>query len=457
MSKSQRINFNPDLFNNIFFHIREAWNNVSIRFIWIYGGSSASKTYSVVQQCVIDMLEGRDNNALVLRKYGTDIRDSIYADFKNVISGWGLENQFIIQQNFIKCVTGSYVRFRGLDDSEKVKGIASFKKIILEEVSQFDHEDLKQIRKRLRGKLGQQVIGIFNPISEEHWIKKKIFDDADLVAVECDIAGKWANPSGNILVLKTNYLDNKYIVGPNFVDQHVIDDFEQDKINDPDYYNIYGLGDWGEISKGDSPFAVQFNEQRHVSEVPVYDPKKQLIIAIDFNLTPFCVTFHHFWSDTAGAHCHQFDEAEIKQGSIPAMIEYIKTKYGKSLPNAVLTGDAMGNRGDISQRDNASLYIQLIRGLGMRDRQIQVSSNPTHENSKADVNYFLAHFPDYKVHKSNKGTIRDLKNVQVDIFGQIQKRDRKDVNQRADYLDTVRYLVHNILYKWIDQDQKRRR
>lgn len=214
-------------------------------------------------------------------------------------------------------------------------------------------------------------------------------------------------------------------------------------------------GDWNATREVQSPFATQWDDRKHVSDLPVYDPKKQLIISIDFNLTPFCVTFHHFWQDATGAHGHQFDEAEIKQGSIPAMIDLIKEKYKASLPNAIITGDAMGNRGDISQRDNASLYLQLVRGLNMRESQVKVSNNPTHENSRADTNYVLLHFPDFKINKKCTGTIRDMKNVQVDAFGSILKKDRKDVNQRADYIDTIRYLFHNVYYKWIDNHQRK--
>lgn len=97
----KRIDFNPDLFNNVFWHLRDAFSNLLIRFIWVYGGSSASKTFSVVQLTVIEMLEGSDNNSLVLRKFATDIRDSIYSDFKNVIIDWGLQDEFIIQQNYV--------------------------------------------------------------------------------------------------------------------------------------------------------------------------------------------------------------------------------------------------------------------------------------------------------------------------------------------------------------------
>lgn len=214
-------------------------------------------------------------------------------------------------------------------------------------------------------------------------------------------------------------------------------------------------GDWNATREVQSAFAIQWDDKKHISDLAIFDTKRQLIISIDFNLTPFCVTFHHFWHDQDGVHGHQFDEAEIKQGSIPAMIELIKTRYQSSLSNAIITGDAMGNRGDISQRDNASLYLQLIRGLGMRESQIKVSNNPTHENSRADSNYVLYHFPDFKINKKCIGTIRDMRNVQVDAFGSILKKDRKDVNQRADYIDTVRYLIHNVYYKWIEQHQKR--
>lgn len=214
-------------------------------------------------------------------------------------------------------------------------------------------------------------------------------------------------------------------------------------------------GDWNATRDVQSPFAVQWNDNKHISDIAIYDTKKQLIISIDFNLTPFCVTFHHFWQDETGAHGHQFDEAEIKQGSIPAMVDFIKSRYQISLPNAILTGDAMGNRGDISQRDNATLYLQLLRGLGMRESQLKVSSNPTHENSRADVNYVLYNFPDFKINKRCINSIRDMRNVQVDAFGGIIKKDRKDVNQRADYIDTIRYLIHNIYYKWIEGHQRR--
>lgn len=224
----------------------------------------------------------------------------------------------------------------------------------------------------------------------------------------------------------------------------------------PEEYERFVQGDWEVTGKVENAFATQFTEEKHTSFAPEYDYKKQLVIAMDFNLNPFAVTFSHIWTDKDGYHDHQFDEAEIENGSIPAMADLINLRYKNSLPNCILTGDAMGNRGDISQRDNATLYLQLKRLLGLHDRQIQVSGNPTHENSRADVNYYLFHCPDFKIHKEKcPNTIRDMKSVQCDAFGSILKRDRKNINQRADYLDTIRYKIHNVCYQWIDQHQNR--
>ena len=286
MMNIQKATINPKKFNNVFYHLKRAFNNALIRYIWVYGGSSASKTYTVVQIQILKMLEGENENALILRKFAVDIKDSIFQDFKNIIEDLGFSNYFDIQQNYIECKrSGSYVRFRGLDDSEKIKGISGFKRVILEEVSQFDEIDFKQIKKRLRGQYGQQIIGIFNPISEDHWIKINVFDIENWEEKESNISGYWTNTQGNTLILKTNYLDNKYIVGPYFIDQHVIDDFEKDKLTDNTYYQIYGLGNWGKIRTG-GEFWKDFNvntQQTNISwneDLPIH-------LAFDENINPY--------------------------------------------------------------------------------------------------------------------------------------------------------------------------
>ena len=148
-------------------------------------------------------------------------------------------------------------------------------------------------------------------------------------------------------------------------------------------------GDWNAELETQNPFAFQFDPIYHVSTKAIFIPQKRVIISIDFNLNPFAVTFSHFWQDREGLHDYTFDEAGIENGSIPAMVDLIKERYQGVLHNCYITGDFMGTHGDISQRDNRSLYDQLREGLGIARNQIKTYPNPTHENSRSDTNWVL--------------------------------------------------------------------
>src|SRR6476620_107032 len=102
------IELDKRLFNKIYFNIQKYLSNKDIRHIWVYGGSSSSKTYSVVQATIINMLSDKDYNTMVFRKYLSDIKNSIFTDFKNIIRNWELDDFFTIQQNLIICnITGN--------------------------------------------------------------------------------------------------------------------------------------------------------------------------------------------------------------------------------------------------------------------------------------------------------------------------------------------------------------
>lgn len=208
-------------------------------------------------------------------------------------------------------------------------------------------------------------------------------------------------------------------------------------------------GNWDVQDGAQNPFAFQYDPPIHESYLPIHRPDKQLYISIDFNLNPFAVTFWHFWKNEYGWHWHGIDEAEIDNGSIPAMIDLIRERYGKYLHSCIITGDAMGNQGNMARRDNASHYQTLMRELHLARVQVQVPANPTHQNSRDEVNRILyeSKQPGSRIHfaihpKKMPNTSRDMRYVQCDAHGSIIKGNRKDINQRGDYIDTTRYLVH---------------
>lgn len=214
-------------------------------------------------------------------------------------------------------------------------------------------------------------------------------------------------------------------------------------------------GDWEVEREVISPFATHYDKAKHESEKAVYYPDMKLHLIFDFNLNPFAVNMAHMWRDQHGEHVSFFDEKSMPSGSIPAMCDWIKTKYGRSLPSCVVTGDSTSKKGDIGQRDNASHYIQIQRLLGLKDHQFKIPNNPTHQNSQQDVNYVLENFPDFKINPITcPDTCRDMKIVQVDAYGSIVKKNRSDTSQLSDHLDNVRYFVNTFLKARIIYHQK---
>jgi len=443
------IDFNPDLFNNVYWHLKEAFENELIRFIWCYGGSSASKTYSVVQLQIVQMLSGADQNALILRKYAVDIRDSIFQDFKTIISDWGVEDYFTIQINYIECkLTGSYCRFRGLDDSEKVKGITAFKRVILEEISQFNEIDLKQIRKRLRGRKGQQVIGIFNPISEEHWIKTKIFDLEILYEAETNIAGKWINEKGNTVILKTNYLDNRYIVGPNFVDQHTIDDFEKDKLTDNAYYQIYGLGNWGKIRTG-GEFWKDFNVNHNVQKVQ-WNEDLPIHVSWDENVNPYLTCL--VWQ-IVGKTATQIDEICLEDPR--NRVRHVCNEFMKRYPlertkGMYIYGDRTSVKEDTKLEKGENFYTEIQMYLRDYHPTMRMQSvNPSVKQSGGFINMTYAGRTDIEIIIGDncKKSIYDYQYALEDSDGTIKKTKKTHPVTRVSYeefghaSDAKRYII----------------
>ena len=213
-------------------------------------------------------------------------------------------------------------------------------------------------------------------------------------------------------------------------------------------------GDWDASPLVENAFATHFDMKKHVSEDAIFIKQRNIYISLDFNLDPFGFIFEHKWRDSNGFHCHQFDEAKIENGDIEKGIDYIIGTYGRWRSGFIITGDKMGDKRDFGRRDKASYYERIRRGLGLGSRQIEIHPNPSHENSRSDLNYILYHFDDYKIHPSCKETIYDLQSVEVDAFGKIKKSDRRNEAQRADFLDCKRYSANDkFMQSWMKWHQ----
>ena len=212
------------------------------RYIVMRGSAGSGKSVDTAQNYILRLMADKGRNLVCIRKSDITNRDSTFAELTGAIYrmfGSQAEKYWAIKQSPLQITckaNGNQIIFRGMNDEkqrEKLKSI-TFQKgkltdVWCEEATELTQADVEIIDDRLRGELpaGQfyQIRMTFNPVNKNHWIKKVFFDI----------------PDDNVLTHHSTYLMNR------FIDDAYKARMERRKLVDPEGYQIYGLGEWGEI------------------------------------------------------------------------------------------------------------------------------------------------------------------------------------------------------------------
>ena len=212
------------------------------RYIVMKGSAGSGKSVDTANNYILRLMKDKGRNLVCIRKADITNRDSTYAELTGAIYkmfGDKADKYWGIKQSPLQLTckaNGNQIIFRGVNDEkqrEKLKSI-TFQKgkltdVWIEEATEITQSDFEIIDDRLRGELpeGQfyQIRMTFNPVNKNHWIKKVFFDI----------------PDDNVMTHHSTYLDNR------FIDDAYKARMERRKIVDPEGYQIYGLGEWGEI------------------------------------------------------------------------------------------------------------------------------------------------------------------------------------------------------------------
>ena len=212
------------------------------RYIIMKGSAGSGKSVDTAMNYILRLMNDKGRNLVCIRKADITNRDSTYAELTGAIYkmfGDKYEKYWKVKQSPLQITfkpNGNQIIFRGVNDEkqrEKLKSI-TFQKgkltdVWVEEATEITQADFEIIDDRLRGNLpeGQfyQIRMTFNPVNKNHWIKKNFFDI----------------PDENVMTHHSTYLGNR------FIDDAYKARMERRKIVDPEGYQIYGLGEWGEI------------------------------------------------------------------------------------------------------------------------------------------------------------------------------------------------------------------
>jgi phage terminase large subunit len=202
----------------------------------VHGGAGAGKSYAIAQKMILTAIHVRNRKQLITRKTMPSLRLTSMALIEELLQKYQIRYTprrttpitFYLPHNskmlFLPVVN---TKAKDKEAASRLKSLTDVTDIWIEEATELTEDEYDQIILRLRGKPGpwRQAILSFNPIDENHWIKKRFFD-------------------GNIGDRqKYTYKDNK------FIDPAYVKRLEDLKEQNPIMYKVFALGEWG-TSKG---------------------------------------------------------------------------------------------------------------------------------------------------------------------------------------------------------------
>lgn len=387
-------------------------------------GSKKSKTIAI--NMIYRIMKYPESNLLVIRRVFNTLRNSCRADLIWAINRLKVNHLWKIpkgEHTLTYLPTGQQILFAGLDDPLKLTSITVAQGYLnfvwIEEAFQIEKQEMfetleESIRGILPSHLFHQITLSFNPWSEDHWLRKRFYNDTYDREYTDDL----------IYAITTDYTMNE------FLDEVTLKRFEKMKIKRPNRFRVAGLGEWG-IAEG-----LVYNNW----EVLEFDPVKLLrsdfsleaAFGLDFGFTNDPSAFIAVIVDLRNKRLFIFDEFYKKRLLNNEIAEEIKIRgYSKD----EITADCAEAKS-----------IEEIRSYGIS--RIKQSSK-----GKGSVNQGIQYIQqfDIYVHPKCTNTIMEFKNY---VW---EEKNGITLNKAADnynhLMDALRYAlekystggVHNIL------------
>ena len=199
------------------------------RFEVYMGSAGSGKSHFIAQKLIIKALSSK-RRVIVSRRYGSTLRNSVFALFKMVLLQFKILQYCKVRETdfHITLPNGSEFIFIGLDDEQKLLSLTDISDVFIEEASEINRDILEQLNLRMRGQgSNPQIFMAFNPIHVKNYLYEFI-----------------TNPPSSYKYSHSTFKDN------NFLTEDYRASLEELYKTNPAKARIYCDGLWGQDPEG---------------------------------------------------------------------------------------------------------------------------------------------------------------------------------------------------------------
>lgn len=296
----------PDCFH---WAIRDIRDKEHLEYVF-KGGRGSTKSTTIAMTIVELMKNNHDIHAVVCRKVGNTIKDSVYNKIKWAIGKQEFTEEFDSKLSPMEITlksTGQKIYFRGADDPDKIKSInPEFGYIGIlwfEELDQFaGPEEIRKIEQSaIRGGNLAWIFKSFNPPKTmNNWANKYVLE-----------------PKENRIVHSSTYLD----VPKEWLGQPFIDEAEHLKEVNPNAYEHEYMG----IANGNGGNVFEYLEIRDITDEEI-SRMDRVFAGVDYGWYPDAFCYLRTYYDSAREKIYLIDELYVNKWSNSKTADWIKKK-----------------------------------------------------------------------------------------------------------------------------------
>lgn len=386
------------------------------RYISYKGSRGSGKSEATARDVIYSIVTQPYVNWLILRRYANTNRQSTFAVIQRAAHAMGMSQYFRFNGSLPEITympTGQKIIFRGADKPLSITSVTvevgSLCRCWVEEAYQFESEEaFDVIDESMRGVIDYpggyyQTVLTFNPWNENHWLKKRFYDEE--------------TQEPDTLAITTTYKNNP------FLDKQYVERLKNMLKRNPSRARVAVLGEWG-IAEGlvfDNFTVEDFNINETIKRCG------HTAFGMDFGFTNDPTTFASLAIDFDHKDIYIYEEL-YQQGMLT-----------KDILKWLTDHDHM--KSDIVADSAEQRLIAELRGLGVRRIRGSVKGAGSIMQGINYLQGFRIH-----IHPSCTNAIQEFNTYVFD-----QDKNGKWINKPVDannhFIDALRYAMEQYAIK----------